>query len=456
MSIKRFFGSMLLFLSLLGGARSAPEILDQYIPKKSDKVIVVNKENQYLKAFQYIENKWVQRDSIAVSTGLHKGDKEYFGDRRTPQGIYTITEVVKGNLGKLFGPVLARINFPNSYDKKHVSVRYKNKSPYALHGTNEPEYIGRRRSHGCIRMKNEDAIKLYNKGFLAKGVPVIILPEEENESFYEEMEEESPKYFDKRPVYVKKSKEKSNEDEVNASTFNIEKIIRDNYEKDKKSPLKTTLYGILSLSIVGVGGAVGLKTLVRKMRKGEKRPSSYTPPLSQLEPTSIENITDKALRRREGKSEESLLERIIDLYKDNYRFSEIRDTLMEEGYFELRPTAREVKDFLLYNLEKDPTLVKGANRYMYDGEIARTCGYDNYIVDMYMKGVKLDDITNNFKEETGMSVSVSTIYRILKNNGIKPNRRNGRSSKRVKNSKKNKSKKGNRSKKKVLSKRKRS
>jgi lipoprotein-anchoring transpeptidase ErfK/SrfK len=44
---------------------------------------------------------------------------------------------------------------------------------YRIHGTNQPEYIGRAISSGCIRMTNEDAIDLYNR--VKTGAPVVVL-----------------------------------------------------------------------------------------------------------------------------------------------------------------------------------------------------------------------------------------------------------------------------------------
>jgi lipoprotein-anchoring transpeptidase ErfK/SrfK len=43
---------------------------------------------------------------------------------------------------------------------------------YRIHGTNQPEYIGRAISSGCIRMTNEDAIDLYNR--VKIGAPVVV------------------------------------------------------------------------------------------------------------------------------------------------------------------------------------------------------------------------------------------------------------------------------------------
>jgi len=45
---------------------------------------------------------------------------------------------------------------------------------YRIHGTNQPEYIGRAISSGCIRMTNEDAIDLYNQAKI--GAPVLVFP----------------------------------------------------------------------------------------------------------------------------------------------------------------------------------------------------------------------------------------------------------------------------------------
>jgi hypothetical protein len=43
---------------------------------------------------------------------------------------------------------------------------------YALHGTNQPDSIGRSVSHGCIRLRNEDIAKLYD--MVAVGTPIYI------------------------------------------------------------------------------------------------------------------------------------------------------------------------------------------------------------------------------------------------------------------------------------------
>ena len=44
---------------------------------------------------------------------------------------------------------------------------------YRIHGTNQPEYIGKAISSGCIRMTNEDVIDLYNR--VKTGALVVVL-----------------------------------------------------------------------------------------------------------------------------------------------------------------------------------------------------------------------------------------------------------------------------------------
>jgi lipoprotein-anchoring transpeptidase ErfK/SrfK len=43
---------------------------------------------------------------------------------------------------------------------------------YAMHGTNQPETVGRAVSHGCVRLRNEDITRLY--AMVSVGTPVYI------------------------------------------------------------------------------------------------------------------------------------------------------------------------------------------------------------------------------------------------------------------------------------------
>lgn len=112
-----------------------------------------------------------------VCVGLNKGDKEQIGNNRTPEGKFTISQVQDSKKWKhdfkdgngvrigAYGPWFIRIKTPLW-------------STIGIHGTCFPESIGTRASEGCIRLSNEDLIRLMPLVWI--GMPVIIHPDLEN------------------------------------------------------------------------------------------------------------------------------------------------------------------------------------------------------------------------------------------------------------------------------------
>ena len=54
-----------------------------------------------------------------------------------------------------------------------ISIQDGKDTLYRIHGTNEPEKIGQGVSSGCIRMRDIDAIDLYNR--VKIGTPVVVI-----------------------------------------------------------------------------------------------------------------------------------------------------------------------------------------------------------------------------------------------------------------------------------------
>lgn len=111
-------------------------------------------------------------NQFPVAVGTNKGDKEKVGDLKTPEGTFLVASVENANkwtydfeddnLGPVdgaYGPWFIRLNV-----KKHKGI--------GIHGTHDNTTIGKRVSHGCIRMKNEDLSYLVDK--IKPGIPVII------------------------------------------------------------------------------------------------------------------------------------------------------------------------------------------------------------------------------------------------------------------------------------------
>lgn len=103
--------------------------------------------------------------------GKNYGNKTKAGDKKTPEGTFTICSIENSSCWKhdfkdgkglrkgAYGPYFFRLKVP-----KFNSI--------GIHGTCLPESIGTRSSEGCIRLNNSDLQKL--KAFVFVGMKCII------------------------------------------------------------------------------------------------------------------------------------------------------------------------------------------------------------------------------------------------------------------------------------------
>jgi len=90
------------------------------------------------------------------------------GRTPTPRGRFYLTSLIKlPDTGTLYGPYAYGLS---GYSE--VLDTWKLGGIIGLHGTNDPSSIGRRSSHGCIRMRNGDIIRLVK--ILPLGTPIAI------------------------------------------------------------------------------------------------------------------------------------------------------------------------------------------------------------------------------------------------------------------------------------------
>ena len=106
-----------------------------------------------------------------IACGENLGNKTRIGDRKTPEGKFKITKMYDATSWKhdfgdgqgmrlgAYGPLFFRLNVPGFND-------------IGIHGTIFPESIGTRSSEGCVRLRNEDIVRLYRYCYI--GMPVII------------------------------------------------------------------------------------------------------------------------------------------------------------------------------------------------------------------------------------------------------------------------------------------
>jgi len=97
-------------------------------------------------------------DSIQASTGQRRGDKRKEGDKKTPEGVYRLTDKIEGeNLPKIYGPLALVLNYPNSID----DLNGYGGSNIWIHGRNEK--LEPRQTEGCISLENHSIIEVYKK-----------------------------------------------------------------------------------------------------------------------------------------------------------------------------------------------------------------------------------------------------------------------------------------------------
>ncbi|MCL2767516.1 MAG: L,D-transpeptidase [Synergistaceae bacterium] len=135
---------------------------------KKGKWILIDKNNFTLTLYDKDEelHEW------EIAVGSVSGDKQHKGDNRTPSGSFRIRQIQdsskwtydfgdgNGQTEGVYGPWFIRLHTPPW-------------SGIGIHGTHKPDTIGSRASEGCIRMKNEELIKL--KGMVSIGMPVVII-----------------------------------------------------------------------------------------------------------------------------------------------------------------------------------------------------------------------------------------------------------------------------------------
>lgn len=102
-----------------------------------------------------------QKHRLAITSGsvILRNYAVGLGGEKTPEGNFVITDKV--------------IN-PNGHDNGEFGSRglQLSDSNYAIHGTNEPDSIGKDESLGCIRMSREDVEELF--ALVPKGTKVVI------------------------------------------------------------------------------------------------------------------------------------------------------------------------------------------------------------------------------------------------------------------------------------------
>ncbi|MDE6811646.1 MAG: L,D-transpeptidase family protein [Muribaculaceae bacterium] len=152
-------------------AEYVPQYASKLLDNETDGFLIVDKNT--MKLYRY-DKFGRELEHVGIACSKKYGSKHKKADNRTPEGFFTIegiydstdwlytdddgnTSPVKGQ----FGPRYMRLRTPVT-------------SQVGIHGTSAPWSIGGRRSHGCIRMTNENILRIHK--LCQAGMPVIVSP----------------------------------------------------------------------------------------------------------------------------------------------------------------------------------------------------------------------------------------------------------------------------------------
>ena len=120
--------------------------------EKPEVRIVISKTDFTLKVYNLMTAELLGEYPVTVGKNPDLSDKKEVGDNRTPEGTFKIVSIEDSSAwtynGELaYGPWFLRLATPPW-------------TGIGIHGTNEPEMLGAPGSRGCIRMDNDDLLKV--------------------------------------------------------------------------------------------------------------------------------------------------------------------------------------------------------------------------------------------------------------------------------------------------------
>lgn len=151
-------------------AAEAPK--EKWYPQEGELWIRIDKQRLKLDLIEG-EDTILKTYGVAIGRGKGTVKKSRF-DFITPAGEYTIWRVVQNAKNLVYDPKW--FNEPGKpqkgvYGSKLIS--FHNNWKIALHGTNSPSSIGKRVTHGCIRMRNKDITELSKS--VKPGMKLVIV-----------------------------------------------------------------------------------------------------------------------------------------------------------------------------------------------------------------------------------------------------------------------------------------
>ncbi|MDR1983994.1 MAG: L,D-transpeptidase [Prevotellaceae bacterium] len=120
-----------------------------------DSFIVISKQDMKLRRYDVTGN---VLEEYPIACAKNYGNKKKRGDNKTPEGVFTVQQIQNASAWTHdFGDGKGQIK--GAYGSHFIRLKTGFQG-IGIHGTHAPESIGTRATEGCIRLRNEDLLKL--------------------------------------------------------------------------------------------------------------------------------------------------------------------------------------------------------------------------------------------------------------------------------------------------------
>lgn len=145
--------------------------VEKLLNNEYDGFIVVDKSRMKLIKFsKYGEEEHV----FGMACAKNYGTKHTKGDSRTPEGFFSVKQIQNSTDWKYVDDAGNVSTKTGEFGPRFIRLQIPGITSIGIHGTAAPWSIGGRRSHGCIRLTNENIMKVVE--MVEPGMPVIITP----------------------------------------------------------------------------------------------------------------------------------------------------------------------------------------------------------------------------------------------------------------------------------------
>lgn len=156
----------------------SPEAMRQTLEKAVPSLENVPENSMWIRIVKsrhtmYIYNGKELLRSYPIAVGRNAGNKQRIGDCRTPEGDFQVQQIQKADywthdFGDGKGPI------EGAYGPWFIRIQAGSWKGIGIHGTHDPNSIGKNVTEGCIRLTNEDLGELKPKVHV--GMKVVIEP----------------------------------------------------------------------------------------------------------------------------------------------------------------------------------------------------------------------------------------------------------------------------------------